>query len=191
MTCKVCESMKHVSVFVLVCLLFVVLFVVPGAHSAPIEQALDLDNADTVDWSPALERLGGETQSIEPGNSDLTIGVFWASWCGPCREEFPQLRSLHHDFSDSGFRVIGINVEESRQKAQAFLEKYPANFPVYLDKDRSIHKQFDEAEFYVLPAGFVLKGSTLVGTFQGARRFESKSVRAAIRRELSESKHGD
>lgn len=168
---------------ILLCLCAVPLAV--EAQTPTIEKVLDLSQADTVDWSPEIRRLGGDTKSLDPKKSRLTIGVFWASWCGPCRKEFAQLRKLVEDFSDSGFQVIGINVEESPKKARAFLKNNPANFPIYLDRNRDIHAQFDDAEFYVLPAGFVISDSNLVGSFQGAREFDRQSVRNVIKAKLS------
>ncbi|MDP2901619.1 MAG: TlpA disulfide reductase family protein, partial [Methylovulum sp.] len=55
---------------------------------------------------------------------------FWASWCGPCAKSFPFLNQLNHGLKARGLQVIGINLDENPDDAQAFLAKYPADFIV-------------------------------------------------------------
>ena len=55
---------------------------------------------------------------------------FWASWCVPCRLSFPFLSALRAQYANQGFEVIAINLDEDPQAAQAFLQRYPVNYPV-------------------------------------------------------------
>ncbi len=60
----------------------------------------------------------------------------WASWCGPCRTEFPVLAAAARDLGPRGLVVVGINTQDSREKAQAFLrEMGGAAYPSLSDTD--------------------------------------------------------
>ena len=58
---------------------------------------------------------------------------FWASWCQPCRKSFTWMNKMQALYGDEGFKVIAINLDESRQKADKFLQQIPANFAVAFD----------------------------------------------------------
>lgn len=56
---------------------------------------------------------------------------FWATWCGPCREEIPSLIKLRNDHQDEGFEVIGISMDEGgRGVISRFSQKYAISYPV-------------------------------------------------------------
>jgi thiol-disulfide isomerase/thioredoxin len=68
---------------------------------------------------------------------------FWASWCGPCRQEMPLLSELHDKYKDMGFTVLGINVEENSADARKLLKDMPVSFPVLFDNDSTVSRQYD------------------------------------------------
>ena len=63
---------------------------------------------------------------------------FWASWCIPCRKSFPFMNDLKSQFPAENFHIIAINMDENRQDALAFLEKFPADFDIYLDPGNTL-----------------------------------------------------
>lgn len=58
---------------------------------------------------------------------------FWASWCGPCKQSFPWLDNLAHEYASQNFVVIGVNVDKDRDRAERFLTETPAEFPIVYD----------------------------------------------------------
>lgn len=175
--------------YALFCLYLSTVFLVPvtgEASMGELSRALELSEETDLELNVSLARLDGETEPVLREDTGVTLGVFWASWCVPCREEFPQLQQLHEDFADSGLRVIGINVGESNDDANEFLSKHPVTFPLYMDYERRLHSRVDDSEFFVLPAGFVLKNGKVVGTFRRARDFSERTVRSVIRANLVE-----
>jgi len=67
---------------------------------------------------------------------------FWASWCTPCRQEFPWLNEMQQAYGAKGFTVVAVNVDEDRHLAEQFLHEQPANFHVLFDPSGNIASKF-------------------------------------------------
>ena len=98
-------------------------------------------------------RLAGELdaaglrQAIAREKGRVLLVNFWATWCVPCREEFPDLSRLQERNRAAGLRVVGISTDFASQKAavEKFLaEKRPA-FPNYRKKSGGDQQDFIEA----------------------------------------------
>ena len=68
---------------------------------------------------------------------------FWASWCGPCRQEMPLLESIYKKYGKLGFTMIGVNVEPDSNAAIDWLKQTPVSFPILFDKDSKVSKLYD------------------------------------------------
>lgn len=64
----------------------------------------------------ALNDTTGNPISISSFQGKILLIDFWASWCGPCRRENPNVVNLYNDFKDKGFEIIGVSFDESRSK---------------------------------------------------------------------------
>lgn len=84
----------------------------------------DLDTGKVV----TLEQLRGKPVLI----------TFWASWCGPCRLELPELQRLHEELGDKGFVLLAVNVDSSTSAARRFLELHKLRIPVYRMEQRDL-----------------------------------------------------
>jgi len=80
----------------------------------------------------ALEKLRGQVVMVN----------FWASWCGPCREEFPLLDQMYKKYKGLGFTMLGVNVEPEVKDAEGFIAKTPVTFPIAFDKDSTVSKLY-------------------------------------------------
>ena len=67
---------------------------------------------------------------------------FWASWCGPCRAEMPELQRLHDRLGEAGVTVLGVNQGESPETAAAFLQTLGLSFPAALDQRTGVSQQY-------------------------------------------------
>ena len=63
---------------------------------------------------------------------------FWASWCGPCRQEMPLLDEMYKKYKPMGFTMVGINVETEKADAENWLEATPVSFPILFDPDNKV-----------------------------------------------------
>jgi thiol-disulfide isomerase/thioredoxin len=60
-----------------------------------------------------LKSTSGENFQLSEYRGQVVLINFWASWCGPCRQEMPHLESIQQKYQDLGFTVFGVNVEQA------------------------------------------------------------------------------
>lgn len=79
-----------------------------------------------------LETLDGTTLSMAELRGKVTLLNFWATWCGPCRAEIPDLVALQEEYGDS-LQIIGISEDEGPiDNVRAFAETYRINYPIVM-----------------------------------------------------------
>lgn len=67
---------------------------------------------------------------------------FWASWCGPCRQEMPYLDALYQRYNPAGFTLLGVNVEPDPKSADILLKDIPVSFPILYDTTSKVSKAY-------------------------------------------------
>ncbi|MCZ6855807.1 MAG: TlpA disulfide reductase family protein [Gammaproteobacteria bacterium] len=90
-----------------------------------------------------LRSLEGNNLRLEEYRGQVVLINFWASWCGPCRQEMPLLDRLHHRYEDTGFTVLGVNVEGDLEPAQEIVDQTKVTFPVLIDQDQRVSELYD------------------------------------------------
>ena len=117
------------------------------AHSLVYSLAIALPALATTASSPApdfsLQARGGQTIKLSQYKGQVVMINFWATWCGPCRQEMPLLESIYKKYNKLGFTLIGVNVEPDSKAAEGFLKQTPVSFPVIYDKDSAVSKAYD------------------------------------------------
>jgi len=86
-------------------------------------------------------RAGGEV-SLADLRGQVVMINFWASWCGPCRQEFPALDQIYAKYKPMGFTLVAINVESEKADAEKFLSATPASFPILFDPDNTVSGKY-------------------------------------------------
>ncbi|WP_414049366.1 TlpA family protein disulfide reductase [Macrococcus animalis] len=72
-------------------------------------------------------------------NHKITIINFWASWCGPCNEEMPELVQYDEE-KPNHVGLIGMNVQDNDENREAFIEKYNATYPMLILGENQMKK---------------------------------------------------
>jgi len=90
-----------------------------------------------------LKSYAGDNLRLSEYRGEVVLINFWASWCGPCRQEMPLLSELHDKYRALGFTVLGVNVEADSSKARKLLQELPVSFPVVFDGDSTVSRQYD------------------------------------------------
>jgi len=91
----------------------------------------------------SLPSRSGDSVSLEQLKGQVVMLNFWASWCGPCRQEMPLLDQMHKRYSSLGFTLLGVNVEANTKDAERWLAETPVSFPVLFDKESKVSKLYD------------------------------------------------
>ncbi len=101
------------------------------------------DSAGSPAANFTLKSAAGTNIRLSEYRGQVVLLNFWASWCGPCRQEFPHLDAIHQKYSDLGFTVFGVNVEQDRAMADKVLRDIPVTFPVLFDQESQVSKLYD------------------------------------------------
>ena len=112
----------------------------------PFAAALLLFAMATGAWAatPAftLPARDGGKLSLEDLKGQVVMINFWATWCGPCRQEMPLLEQIQVKYEPLGFTLVGINVEPDSAAAQEWLAKVPVSFPILFDRNNQVAESF-------------------------------------------------
>jgi len=91
---------------------------------APGDAPPTIDMPDQAGKKVDLNALKGKVVLID----------FWASWCGPCKQEMPVLEELHKKYAKQGLVIIGVNIDNNPKKMNNFLRGAPATFRIVHDR---------------------------------------------------------
>jgi cytochrome c biogenesis protein CcmG/thiol:disulfide interchange protein DsbE len=117
--------------------------------------AIDIGSPAPAFELPALR--GGATVSLAALRGQPVIVNFWASWCDPCREEFPVLAKALRAHRDDKLAVIGVTYRDIPSDSRSFVRKMKARWPQGVDKDGVIAKAYGvraiPQSFFIRPDG--------------------------------------
>jgi peroxiredoxin len=90
-----------------------------------------------------LRTMGGPNMRLAEQRGRVVMINFWATWCGPCRQEMPELSKIYNKYRGSGFVLMGVNVDDDVRNATEVANKLAVSFPVLLDTDKAVSKLYD------------------------------------------------
>jgi thiol-disulfide isomerase/thioredoxin len=105
------------------------------SHAAP-----DLLSAPAPDF--ALRSMGDDNVRLSEHLGQVVLINFWATWCGPCRQEMPLLETLHAKYQRAGLVLLGINIDEDRGDAVEMAQTLQVSYPILFDERKVVSRDY-------------------------------------------------
>jgi peroxiredoxin len=109
------------------------------AHGVAVSAVAPLSAAPDF----TLRTLSGPNTRLQEQRGRVVMINFWATWCGPCRQEMPHLNRLYDKYRSAGFVLLGVNVDDDVRNAADVALKLGIKFPVLLDTDKAVSHLYD------------------------------------------------
>lgn len=122
-----------------------------------------------------LETLSGDTMSLSSLKGKKVMINFWATWCPPCRSEMPDMQKIQNEHGGDVV-VLAVNLtssESSVKNVDSFVKELGLTFPVLLDEEGEINKQFEVLSY---PTTYFVDEEGVIQTkFVGALSYDQMS----------------
>lgn len=108
------------------------------------------------------QNIHGKSVSMENMKGKVILIDFWASWCAPCKKEFPELQKLAERYKDSDIVILAINIDKKRENADAFLVKQipiPQKMMILLDPESKVVSSYGAR---AMPTSFIIDKSGII-----------------------------
>ena len=89
----------------------------------------------------ALPALDGTEVRLADQQGQVVLVDFWATWCGPCKEELPHIETFHRQYGDSGLRVLALSTDTDDDAVQPFIDEHDYTFTV-LHADDAVQSDY-------------------------------------------------
>lgn len=129
---------------------------------------------DKTPPSLQLRDLSGQPFDLASSNGEVVLLNFWATWCRPCVEEIPSLSRLVERMQGKPFKVIAVNIGESADDIERFIQSIPVNFDILLDRNGTAVRDW---KVYAYPSNYLLdKDGRIQYAYRGALQWDSPPI---------------
>lgn len=126
-----------------------------------------------------LRTLEGRSVDSSSLRGRVVVLNFWATWCGPCKEEMPSLQRLKQQFKPEEFELLAITTDQQREAIKGFVRSLGLTFPVLIDDDKEISAAFGVRG---LPTTVLIgRDGRIVARAVGPRHWDGQESAALIR----------
>ena len=126
----------------------------------------------------------GHEVDLDEFRGKVVLVDFWASWCGPCRQELPVLEALHQTLASQGLVIIGVNIDRNKKKMRSFLENTPLSFRIVHDPKLAVASRYEPA---MMPSSyFIGRDGKIRYIHEGFRKKDAATIESHIKTLLEE-----
>lgn len=126
-----------------------------------VQQNLAVGNAFPDFQETSLE---GKPLSVSAEKGKIVLIDFWATWCGPCVGELPNVQKVYAQYHDKGFDIIGVSLDQDKDKLTSFLKDKNVPWPQYFDGKGWENKVSTTYGISSIPATYLLdKDGKIIG----------------------------
>lgn len=146
-----------------------------------------LSNSNAISANAPDFKLQGQKDqiSLTDYRGQIVYLDFWASWCQPCRKSFGWMNKMQSLYGKQGFKVIAINLDEEREKAEKFLTATPANFDVAFDPRGNTARAY---KVRMMPSSYLIdKDGNVIHANPGFRERDEDKLETKIKSLIRQS----
>ncbi len=108
--------------------------------------------------------VAGQPLSVAGEKGKVVLVDFWATWCGPCRAEMPNVIAAYKKYHDQGFEIIGVSLDHEKAELSSYLKDQNITWPQFYDGQGWTNSLAVKYGIDAIPANFLLDGSgTIIG----------------------------
>jgi len=115
-------------------------------RTATGDEPLEADGSAPQEGSPApdfaVSTLDGREVRLSDYRGSIVLLNFWATWCGPCREEMPLFEAAQQEYSDRGLVVLAVNVGEGPSTVRPFVDRLALTYDIALDEESRVARRY-------------------------------------------------
>ena len=120
----------------------------------------------------------GRIQTLGDLKGKVVFLNFWATWCGPCRDEMPSMEVLYKRFKDKGLEIMAVNCMEEQAEVLSFMANNGLTFPALLDKDGRVS---DTYGIQAIPTTYLIdRDGKIILRLVGSINWDTEKIYAAI-----------
>lgn len=136
-----------------------------------------------------IKALDESTFKIEDKKGKILLLNLWATWCGPCRAEMPELVAMQEKYKDQNFEIIGLNTDdETPEEIKMFVETMKLNYTIAWTDDKLMSELLKLSKFNGIPQTFVIdREGHLRGVFVGGGPKVVNQLKELVDKTVNES----
>ncbi len=118
-------------------------------------QATNLKPVEGNVAAPALvlKDLQGKTHDLKDYKGQVVLVQYWATYCGPCRQEMPSMNKMMTKMGDVPFKILAVDMGETEAEVKQFVSEVKPNFTILMDEDG---KSIGDWKVFAAPSNFIV-----------------------------------
>jgi peroxiredoxin len=117
-----------------------------------------------------VKDLDGRPLSLAKYKGKVVLLDFWATWCGPCRQEMPNVKRIYNKYNSRGFEIVGISLDSQLSQVRSYLSKNEVKWPQHFDGKGWGNQVAQKYRISSIPATYLIdrQGKIRYKTLRGA-----------------------